>query len=715
MNRDRSRTYRRLTPVNQRKLDAQAKRSRRDSSPGIRRLQAPVEPDALAFRSRSTAVIVVFFLAWLLVIGRSAYLAVGPDERLAQRLPDQQQRVISVAPRRGGIVDRLGRPLAISLELESIWSDPKFVEDAKAASELLGPLLNEEAEIVEKKLSRANRRFVWLARQVPSRLSEAVRQLDIPGIYMTAEAHRDYPSGSLAAPILGFTGSDGQGLEGLEAKLEGTLRGDSYQYRVFRDGRRRAVNHDAVLGRRSTEGNTAVLTLDHAIQHRAEVSLAAAVEEHEAAAGWAVSLDAKTGAILAMVSLPSYDPNHFRGTNGKQRRNRAVSDSFEPGSTMKPFVLAEVLEMGLSTPDELIYCERGTYRIGRQAIHDAHPEEKISFAQVLKVSSNIGTVKLAEKVGPAGIEAALRRYGFGAKTGIDVYGEEAGILRKSEGWTRMGFANHCFGQGMAVTAIQLTAAFAALVNGGLHIQPYLVAERRDRSGRVIEDHRPQGPFERVLSEETSAQMRELLGGVVEEGGTGTRAALDEYTVGGKTGTAQKPRDGGYPRGLYVSSFIGFAPLHDPRVVTLVVLDEPRGKKYYGGTVAGPVFRDITRQALRELGVPPDREVKRPILMAAEASGAVEPGSREGVEQSPDLRLEPLETEGGAIGSYRMPDLRGLAARDAVRLLVPAGLEVELDGSGRVLMQEPEAGEPVSPGDPVRLALATRAVQGGGRQ
>ena len=583
-----------------------------------------------------------------------------------------------------------------------------MVEDAEGAAELLAPFIDRDIDDIKTRLSREKSRFVWLARQLPHHVSESIRALDIPGVRLTSESKREYPSGALASQLLGFVGIDGGGLEGIEARYNDLMMGDTYQYRTFRDGRRRSVSHSAVLGRQSTEGHTLVLSIDHNIQHRAEQALGAAIERAEATAGWTLVMDVETGALLASASAPEYDPNDFRHSNTEQRRNRGLSVSFEPGSTMKAFVLAEVLEKDLATPEEKVYCENGAFRIGRRTIHDTHPYGKISVSEVLKFSSNIGTAKLGERLGPPALEAMFRRFGFGKRTGIDVWGEEAGILHPSSTWSRIGFANHCFGQGMAVTGIQLTAAFSALVNGGRRVSPHIISEVRGRDGELIEDRRPDGKGEQLVSSEVSEKMRTMLGLVVEKGGTGTRAALDQYTAGGKTGTAQKVKDGRYAPNLYVSSFIGFAPRDDPRIVVLTVIDEPtnKGFRHFGGTAAGPVFKEVATYALQELGVAPDKQLPKKVLAerAARLLRSEEAKrSRQSVPRLPELVAAKSDGEGTPSG-WLMPDLRGLSLRDAARILVPAGAQLQLQGSGLVTEQEPGPGQSFSEGQLVSLAL-----------
>jgi cell division protein FtsI (penicillin-binding protein 3) len=716
----RSGTYRRPTPPGGlRQNKVQSKRRRTETTGSMRRVDGHLPPENFAINLRLSAVMFLFLFLWLLILGRASWLVMGPNLRLDRLLAGQHEAVIKVAPKRGSIVDRLGRPLAVSVEVQSLFGDPAMVEDPMAAAELLAPFIDRDIDDIQARLSRDHSRFVWLARQLPHHISESIRALDIPGVRLTSEAKREYPSGALASQLLGFVGIDGGGLEGIEARYNDLMMGDTYQYRTFRDGRRRSVSHLAVLGRQSTEGHTLVLSIDHNIQHRAEQSLAAAIERSEAKAGWTLVMDARTGALLASASSPGYDPNDFRHSTPDNRRNRAISESFEPGSTMKAFVLAEVLEKELSTPEEQIYCENGAFRIGRRTIHDSHPYGKISVSEVLKYSSNIGTAKLGERLGPAALEGMFRRFGFGKRTGIDVWGEEGGILHAASGWSRIGFANHCFGQGLAVTGIQLTAAFAALVNGGRKVQPHIISEVRSRQGELLENRRPSEPGEVLISEGVSEKMRTMLGLVVEKGGTGVRAALDQYTAGGKTGTAQKVKDGRYAANLYVSSFIGFAPRDDPRIVVLTVIDEPtnKGYRHFGGTAAGPVFKEVATYALQELGVTPDKQLPEKLLAARAAHllrSKQAKAARDAAPELPALVAAEVDHEGGSNG-WLMPDLRGLSLRDVARVLVPTGAQVQLQGSGLVTEQEPVPGESFSEGQVVTVALGIGTKSGSRRQ
>lgn len=726
----KDRSYRRLPTVsNARASSAHSARRRLERTATPRRIDATVAPGTLAMRTRVRAVLLIFFLGWGLLLVRAGYLTVGADERLSNRLTGQHERVVSVAPKRGSIVDRLGRPLAVSIELESVYADPGMVDDPAGAAELLAPVLGIEREALLARLTREGTRFVWLARQLEEHVADAVRELDLPGVRLTEESDRKYPGGPLAASILGFTGTEGVGLEGLEARFDEVLTGEKFEYKTIRDRLGRATTHGGVLARRSTEGNTLVLTIDHSIQHRAEVELASAIDKYDANAGWAVVMEADTGAVLAMASLPSFDPNAFRGVDPSTYRHRALEEIFEPGSTLKPFVVAEALELGLATSEESIFCENGLYRLGRNVVHDHVPHGYLSVEEILEVSSNIGLAKLGERMGPEKLEAMYRRYGFASKTPIELR-DEAGILRPSSSWSRIGFATHTFGQGMAVTGIQQAMAFSALVNGGMEVRPHLVKEIRDRHENTQPLARNMEPLKRVLSEKTSTEIRRIMGGVVEEGGTAPIAKLAEYSSGGKTGTAQKVKDGRYAKGLYVSSFIGFAPLDKPKVVTLVVLDEPK-KKWYGGTVAGPVFREVTTHALRELGVVPDLEKKEAEAAArAAAEGLLDsedaPKTKKKKKVLAATRLKqtaqsftdrdnnPLPVLAAADAGWTMPDLSGRPLRDVVKIFGASGVDLKMEGFGLVTRQKPSAGALLMPDDTVTIALSTNGRGGLGR-
>lgn len=647
---------------------------------------------------RARAILILFGLCFALLIYRVVTLMVLPDPQLDRSIARQYEGTVTLHPVRGPILDRNGRELAVSMTLDSIFADPALVEDPAGAAAVLAPVLDlSEQELLQK--LRLERRFVWLQRQVDPATSEAVQDLGLRGVRATPEAQRHYPNGELAGQLIGFVGVDGNGLEGLEARYDEILMGEKETYAVLRDGRRRNITPDGVLVKRSTEGHSIQLTIDRQIQFIAERALDRAVEEYTPHSALAIVMDPRNGDVLAMANVPEFDLNHFGDYERATYRNHAISDTFEPGSIMKPFLFAAALDAGMVTPGELFDCENGNYRIGRNTIHDTHDYEQLSLEEVLQVSSNIGSAKIADRLGAEALHGYYTSAGFGRSTGIDLTAESGGILRDWRSWRRIGLATHAFGQGVSVTGVQLAAALSALANGGTLYRPRIIDEVRDRDGNLVDAPEPV-VVDHVFTADAAALVRGMMGLVVEEGGTGTRARLDHYTCGGKTGTAQKVNSetGRYDRSMWVSSFTGFAPLEHPRVVVVVVVDEPHGA-HYGGTVAGPVFKEIATRSLQTLGVPP-----------METSYAELP-----LEPVPEPALEPVE--GGALvmlvedltdgvtDAQLMPDLQGMTVRSALRALGDRAVELRVEGSGLLAEQTPPAGAPLRDGDVVVLAFA----------
>jgi len=430
-------------------------------------------------------------------------------------------------------------------------------------------------------------------------------------------------------------------------------------------------------------------------------------------------MDPWTGDVLALANAPEFDPNHFRDYEREAYRNHAVSDTFEPGSIMKPFLMAAALDAGVVEPGEVFDCENGAYRIGRNTIHDTHDYEELTLEEVLQVSSNIGSAKIGARLGPEQLHTSYARYGFGRQTGIDLTAEGGGILRDWRSWRRIGLATHAFGQGVSVTGMQLAAGLCAIANGGTLYQPRIIAEVQDRDGGPIDAPEPV-VVDRVFDAEAADHVRMMMGLVVEEGGTGTRARLDHYSCGGKTGTAQKVNSetGRYDRTMWVSSFVGFAPLENPRVVVVVVVDEPQGA-HYGGTVAGPVFKEIATRSLRTLGVPPMETsyAELPIEPAVgpdpepqELAVAVTPADEAAAAEGGSLAMSVEELTDGVGEDQLMPDLGGMTVRSALRALQDREVELRLQGSGLLVQQSPPAGAPLREGDEVVLSFASEDAE-----
>lgn len=526
---------------------------------------------------------------------------------LSERAAREYERAMVVQGKRGAITDRNGNPLAVSIDSPSIAAYPRRIADRPAAVRQLARALNQPRQEVERKLS-VDRSFVWLQRQASPKQAEAVRALGIKGIDFVTEHSRFYPSKTLAAQLVGFAGIDGHGLEGVEFYFDASLKGKEKEITVLKDAKGRRFEGIG-MPEYPAGGNTVVLTIDRTIQHIAQKALETSVTAHAARSGIAIVMAPATGEVLALAHYPFFNPNSYGAYDRALYRNRALTDPFEPGSTMKIFSVAAAIDSGVSSPSTIFFCENGEYRIGRNVIHDTKSHGWLSLQQIVKYSSNIGAVKMAEQLGTRQLYDYLRAFGFGQRTGIDCPGETTGSLSPYRSWSAIDAGAISFGQGIAVSAIQLIAATSAIANDGMLMKPLLVKEIADRNGVTVQRLAPEA-VRRVVSAATAATMRRILKTVIADGGTGVNAALEGYAVGGKTGTAQKIDESGtYSKGRYLSSFVGFAPADQPEVAILVIVDEPK-RQSYGGVVAAPAFRQIALETLGYLNIPPGPDADR---------------------------------------------------------------------------------------------------------
>jgi len=651
------------------------------------------------FRARVALLGVCVMTVAALVVVRAFHLQVATGDELREMAEGQHLREIRVSPRRGAIYDRDGAELAVSVDVESVYANPRRLkameQDPRTVARRIARILDVDPKRLVKRLG-ADRYFVWIERQVTPRQAARIRKLDIPGIELTTEARRYYPNRHLAAHLLGFANIDGKGIEGIELAYEDRLRGSDRRVEAIHDRRGHVVFADGMEDDQSMQGQSVVLTIDKAIQHSAEQELALGVRTFEARGGSVVVMDPSTGEILALANYPPFNPNEPSKYPAANRRNRAVVDRFEPGSTIKPFTVAAALTAGAITPNQSINCENGVTRIGGRMVHDAHPYEWLTPTQILAYSSNIGAAKIALELGKKGLYRALRRFGFGEPTGIGVPGEAAGILRHYRHWYEIDTVTTAFGQGMSVTNVQLATAMSAIANGGRLMQPILVRRMIDGHGATVEESKPR-VRRHVVPRRIAKLVGQMLTAVTEPGGTAIEAAVDGYLVAGKTGTAQKADyvHGGYAKGKWLASFVGFAPADRPAVVISVVIDEPV-IAHYGGTVAGPIFRRITEVTLRHMGIAPEgrqvvlaKKKKQRIPVAAPAVG------EEAVEQ----------------GQSAVPDVRSLPLRQAVIRLHAQSLIPEVKGFGVVIAQDPSPGKAVSHGAVVRIQLERRRFDG----
>jgi cell division protein FtsI (penicillin-binding protein 3) len=558
---------------------------------------------------RIRLLVVAFGVLFLAALGRAAWIQGvrgGHYEALASR---QHREPVELPAGRGTIFDRTGEPLAIGEQATTVYADPRAIEDPKRAAAAAAKALGLDADELYERLSDRSKRFVYVRRKADPFKAAALERRGIPGLAFYPEELRWYPQGGVASHVLGYAGVDNTGLEGLERSLDRTLRGRSGLEIVVRDPFGRAI--DVVTSRPERQGGDVTLTLDHQLQADAEQVLAEAVQRWGAKGAAAIVADVRTGAVLAMANAPAFDANRFPATTAERRRNRAVTDVYEPGSTFKLVTIAAALEDGIVSPSSA-FVLAPQIQVADRWIHEAHTRgtERMTVRQIVSESSNVGTVTIARELGPEALAGWISRFGFGRRTGIDFPGESPGMALPLDRWSGSTIGTVPIGQGIAVTPMQMVAAYAAIGNGGVMRTPHVVAKI---GGKRVAD----GKGRRIVSKATANRLMAMLRSVVVEG-TGTEAAIPGYTVAGKTGTAAKAENGRYVA-KYVASFVGLVPARKPRLAVLVAVDEPHGA-IWGGVVAAPAFARIAQFALQYLEVPPDAPKTAP------SGGAVVLGS-----------------------------------------------------------------------------------------
>lgn len=564
----------------------------------------------------------LFTAMLIIIVFRAGYLQLWRASWLAEKAEKQYERSLSFYGKRGIIFDRNHKKLADTLAITSIGAHPRQVKNKKDTAKRLAEALSEKQNTIYQKLASA-KPFVWIERKASPSVVHAVKRLKLSGIVFKTEHSRFYPNKTLAAQLIGFSGLDGNGLEGVEFAYNRVLQGGNSKLTILEDGR--GQKFDAYDSEEHyTNGHNIILTIDRNIQYISEKVLKETVKKHRAQSGMVVVMAPDTGELLAMAHYPSFNPNAFNRYPKNQWRNRIVTDAFEPGSVMKIFSAAAAVESEHCSSNTIFYCEKGRYRIGGNIIHDAgsHSYEWLTLFQIVKYSSNIGVVKVVEKIGKNALYSTLTNFGFGQKTGVDCPAETAGSLSTASRWKTIDTAAIAFGQGVAVSAIQLATATSAIANNGIMMKPYVVKAVMGENERILKHFKPH-VIRRAISAITARAVTEMMIAVVQKGGTGVNAALDSYLVCGKTGTAQKlDPDGRYSNERFIASFIGFAPAYNPRITVLVSIDEPTQGGYYGGSVAAPAFRKITNETLNYLNVEPDNG--RPIDSGLTASFKREP-------------------------------------------------------------------------------------------
>ncbi len=620
----------------------------------------------------------------LAIVAQLFHLQILRHPLLLKEARHQSDRTITVKARRGTIVDRNERPFAISVDAPSIYADPSAMSDpretARAVGRALGYSQAEQQELLG--LLRQDRSFVWVKRQVDPTVARAVRELRLEGVGFEMESRRYYPKRSLLAPVLGYVGLDNQGMAGLEYMFDEDLKGRAARVSVRLDARRRPLGE---VEKPPTEGRKVTLTIDERIQHVTETALEEAVRNTGSVSGVAVVMDPRTGEVLAMSSVPSFNPNRFSNFPERDRMNRAVADAYEPGSIFKIVTAAAALQQGVVSPLELIDCGNGFIEIAGVRINDHHVFTSLTFRDVIAKSSDIGVVRVAQRLGAEKFYGAMKSFGFGERTGIGLPGETAGLLRSTKSWSALSLPSMSFGQEVGVTAIQMASAAAVIANGGYWMKPYVVKRIEEPGGGVVREFGPVAQ-RKVIEPETADRVMQLLREVVISG-TGKHARVEGFEVAGKTGTAQKIDTAGrYSMIDHIASFVGFVPASRPALVILVSLDTPKGAHNEGGDVAAPLFSRIAREAVRLLAIPPDDPTRNIRLVAY---------SPENIASTTFAAARAVEAKDD--NPRLMPDLQGLSLREAALVAARRGLAVEIHGSGAVASQSPLPGTPLEPG------------------
>ncbi len=640
-------------------------------------------------RHRIIILYVLLFCAWLSLIARLAFLQVIPNPKLAELHTKKFEKLIKLFPRRGSITDTKGRDLASSILAYSLYADPYLLHqdkvDLKNLSHKLSPWLKTKSHKIEQKLRLKDRRFVWLGRRLEAKLHGPIKNLKLRGLGFVKEPRRLYPNNHLLGQILGFVGSDGKGLEGLEFEYDAILKGEGKKTRVPRDARGRPLIVNGQLLSQPPEGSHLQLTIDLDLQYALEQILSQALEKFNAKKATGVIMEAHTGGVLALAHVPGFNPNKAWRSRPGTRKARALTDALEPGSTFKVFTMAAALKKGILVSKKY-FCENGRFKVGNRIIKESSPDKKfqhLNLKDILKNSSNIGSTKVAFDVGAETLFETLKQFGFGHKTGVDFSGENKGILQPLP-WRAHLLSNVSFGQGVSATALQMATAYSAVANGGTLYKPYLVKSIHNPD---VFSYSPK-KVAQVLTPQQAHSLQQML-----VHAHAPQAAVKGFRLGGKTGTAQKAKKNGrgYKPGAYVSSYAGFVPGNRPEYVIYISVDEPQ-KHYYGAVVAAPLFAEIARVIIRQKALPPELpqvavQQKAPIAKKIQA------------------RAQPIQRRiAKHILKGLVPDLKGLGMRELVHNFKGLPVKIKIYGSGQVVKSSPEAQSPIAEGDTLLLYL-----------
>ncbi|WP_031480762.1 penicillin-binding transpeptidase domain-containing protein [Maridesulfovibrio frigidus] len=615
-------------------------------------------------------VMVLFALVWTTLLGRAAWLQLYKGADLSRLALRQHLAAELERGERGDIFDRNGNMLATSVDASSLYIRPVKVTDVSGTTAKLSKILGISKANLRKKLSKKSN-FIWIKRQLDDRTARKIKKADLPGVYLTTEFVRLYPNNHLAGQLLGFAGIDGKGLEGLEKEFNDRLAGRKAQFVVQRDASGRRLYLDELGREMDIRGKDVHLTIDSHLQSVTENALVDSIKKYNAKWGTAIVVEVATGDILALANCPRFNPNIFRTSSPKTWRNRAAIDVVEPGSTMKPFLIAAALKHGVITPEKLIDCENGRWKLNGNYIKDTHKYGWLPAHKVLRYSSNIGSAKIGLELGVQNYHKFLTDIGFGSKTGLPLPGDRVGSIRPAAQWNEIDLAAGAFGQGIGITALQMAKAYLCLANKGVAKPLRLVQLPREE-----EEEAPKRIFSADVAEKVLSMMRE----VVQEDGTGTRSRISGTTVAGKTGTAQKAVKGGYGD-QYLASFVGMVPGYNPEYLVVVMVDGPQ-PNHYGGVVAAPVVKTVMTETLAYYGKLPEKQNSVPVMSASLTSNSEMPKKA--------VRANSAQT---SVSSETVPNVKGMPIRRAVEIMVKRGFIPKLKGQGMtIIKQVPEAGE-----------------------
>jgi cell division protein FtsI (penicillin-binding protein 3) len=707
----------------------------------LRRLQLPprLQGALQAFHLDAEGrlyVLAAILVLWVLAIGcRLVQLQVFEYGELTQRAARQQQRSIEVSPRRGVIYDRNGHELAMSVSVESIFAVPSEIPDQATTSSILGRVLKTDPHEILARM-KSSRAFCWVARKVNQETSDRIRALNLKGIYFQKEPKRFYPKRELAAQALGYVGLDDEGLGGIERGFDERLRGRPGRMQITMDARRRWVGR---VERQPEPGQNLVLTIDEKIQYIAERELEASIEQTHALAATIIVQNPKTGEILALANRPTFNPNIFNKVPPEALKDRAVSDVYEPGSTFKMVTVAAALEEKLTRPDEMIDCQMGSIVIGGMRIRDHEKFGVIPVTDIIAKSSDVGAIKLGLRLGEERFDRYIRAFGFGSQTGVELPGETRGLAKPVGRWSKVSIGAISMGQEIGISAVQLAQLISTIANDGVWVAPHIIADPAIQTVG-LQTGEAVGQQRRVVSPLTAAQLKQMLQQVVLRG-TGRKAALDGYTAAGKTGTAQKvdPSTGAYSKSKYVGSFAGFAPVNNPALTVVVIIDSAVGL-HQGGQVSAPVFQRVMQQSLEYLHVQHDTEFKSAqhtvlearvkdsdlsenspdrlagnldvaetptALASAAAQGA--PAQTSTAPRSPAVPPTAAAANGTVVvdveGGVLVPSLLGKPVRQVVEIAQEAGIEIDVIGNGVAREQSPAPGSHIPPGARVAVRFS----------